>query len=100
MDDVFTLSIYPNSAGGVNLFGRPAFSFDSSPEPMFGRSKNIGALAALLSEQLPIPQVEAVRRDLLNGKEVHVGGSASSVFRVFNRRELEQLNMSFRPLDI
>jgi hypothetical protein len=100
MDDVFTLSIYPASTGGANLFGRPAGSLDSSSQPMFGHSQDIDALATLLSEQLPTPQVEAVRRGLLDEQEAHIGGSGGAVVRVFSRRELEQLNMSFRPLDI
>ena len=100
MDDVFTLSIYPASTGGANLFGRPTGSVDSSSQPMFGHSQNIDALATLLSEQLPTPQVVAVCRRLLDGQEAHIGGSGGSVVRVFSRRELEQFNMSFRPLDI
>ena len=101
-EEMFHLFIYPANSG-FKLVGRPTSPEpDGRPaQPMYGFRPTVESLVEVLSEKahVSLPQAEAIRRTALEGGIQEIGGSHSPVVRLFGRRQLEQLGMSFRPID-
>ena len=101
-DDAFRLHIYPTSAG-FKLLGHPVSAdWDGTPaQSMYGFYADVESLTSALSSKLELPpaQIEAILRMANAGNVQEIGGSRTTVLRLFQRIQLEELGMSYRPID-
>jgi hypothetical protein len=99
-EEMFRLFIYP-AASGFRLVGQPI-----SPEPdgspsqsMYGFCPTVESLAEMLTWELPSSQIDVIRRTAIAGNIQEIGGSRSSVIRFLRRSQLENIGLTFRPID-
>ena len=114
-EDQFQLFIVPQPSG-ISLVANPIGNYrvvaDSRPlsslrEPefefesqrMYGSYGSVDELIDLLASRLELPQVQlsAIRRNALEGRAQAIGGYTAN--RFFDRGELKDLRMNFRPPD-
>jgi hypothetical protein len=100
-EESFRLFIYPANSGS-KLIGHPV-SADLNGTPaqsMYGFCPSVESLTDVLSKaELPPLQIDAIRRSAIAGNVQEIGGSRSPVIRLFSRGQLEEIGMSFRPVD-
>jgi hypothetical protein len=71
------------------------------PQAMYGFCSDAEELTGVLSRLACSPeQIENIKRGVLQGVEQEVGGSHSGVIRLFQRRDLERVGLTFRPPDL
>ena len=92
--DRFALHIRPES-NRFRLIGHPDFDRQPMYSPLFENVEEVTDRLARLN--CPSTQVEAVRRRVLQGAEVEIGGRGFPL--MFPRAELERIGMNFRPPD-
>jgi hypothetical protein len=98
----FRLFIYPVDSG-FKLIGCPvAADWDGTPaQSMYGFYPDAESLADALSSKVELPptQIQAIRRTAVAGNIQEIGGSRTPVIRLFQRSQLQELGMSYRPID-
>jgi hypothetical protein len=101
-EERFRLFIY-HTASGFRIEGYPvpAEIDGTSPQLIYGFRPSVEALTEVLSSQLGLPtsQIEDVQRTAVAGMIQEIGGSHSPATRLFRRSQLEQIGMTFRPID-